>query len=250
MFDQIISENTARTRRPLAVALSFAGQVLLITLAVVAPLLHTETIVPGHLLRIISAPRRLGPVHLFTQRSPAAEYHARPGLRIFTDHIFRQPSHVPSTILPEMKGPSPDLLAGLSVPAIPGDDNGVPYGATMDLAQIPRPEAPKLAVQPSAPVTRTPLRVGGKVQAAKIVHQVTPVYPPLARQARISGIVRLEAVISRSGTIESLQVMSGYPLLTQAALDAVRQWVYQPTQLNGQPVEVLTQIEVNFKLSE
>jgi protein TonB len=94
------------------------------------------------------------------------------------------------------------------------------------------------------------LRVGGKVQAAKIVHQVTPVYPPLARQARISGIVRLEAAISRSGTIESLQVMSGHPMLTQAALDAVRQWVYQPTLLNGQPVEVVTQIEVNFKLAE
>jgi protein TonB len=88
------------------------------------------------------------------------------------------------------------------------------------------------------------------VQAAKLVRQVTPVYPPLARQARISGIVRLEAVISRSGLIESLQVMSGHPLLTQAALDAVRQWVYQPTLLNNVPVEVLTQIDVNFKLSE
>jgi len=88
------------------------------------------------------------------------------------------------------------------------------------------------------------------VQAAKIVRQVTPVYPPLARQTRISGIVRLEAVISLNGSIESLQVMSGHPLLTRAALDAVRQWVYQPTLLNGEPVEVVTQIEVNFKLAE
>jgi periplasmic protein TonB len=249
MFDAIIRENTARTRRPLAVALSFAGQVVLVTLAVIAPLLHTETIAPGHLLRIISAPRRLGPVHVFTERPPAGVYHQSAGLRVFTDHVFRQPAEIPSAILPEMKGPSPDLLAGLSGPAIPGDPNGVPYGATMDLAQISRPEPPKLT-SPPVPVTRAPVRVGGKVQAAKIVHQVTPAYPPLARQARISGIVRLEAVISRSGTIESLQVMSGHPLLTQAALDAVRQWVYQPTQLNGQPVEVLTQIEVNFKLAE
>jgi protein TonB len=250
MFDSIISENTARTRRPLAVALSFAGQVVLVTLAVVAPLLHTETIAPGHLLRVISAPRRLGVVHVFAQRSPAAEYRARPGLRVFTDPVFRQPAQVPNGILPEMKAPSPDLLAGLSGPAISGDPNGVPYGATMDLAQIPRPEPPKPAPQPPVPATRAPLRVGGKVQAAKIVHQVTPVYPPLARQARISGIVRLEAVISRSGLIESLQVMSGHPLLTQAALDAVRQWVYQPTLLNTVPVEVLTQIDVNFKLAE
>ena len=249
MFEPIISENTARTRRPLAVALSFSGQVLLVTLAVVAPLLHTETIAPGHLLRVISAPRRLGPVRVFTERPPAGVYHQRPGLRVFTDHVFRQPLRVPSGILPEMKEPSPDLLARLSGPAIPGDPNGVPFATGMDLAQIPRPDRPK-PTPALAPATRAPLRVGGKVQAAKIVHQVTPVYPPLARQARISGIVRLEAVISRSGMIESLQVMSGHPLLTQAALDAVRQWVYQPTLLNGQPVEVVTQIEVNFKLAD
>ena len=250
MFDAIISENTARTRRPLAVALSFAGQVVLVTLAVVAPLLHTETIAPGHLLRVISAPRRLGPVHVFAQTSPVAEYRARPGLRVFTDPVFRQPAQVPKDILAEMKAPSPDMLAGLSGPAISADLNGVPYGVGIDLAQIPKPEPSKPAPQTPVPATRAPLRVGGKVQAAKLVHQVTPAYPPLARQARISGIVRLEAVISRSGLIESLQVMSGHPLLTQAALDAVRQWVYQPTLLNTVPVEVLTQIEVNFKLAE
>ena len=77
-----------------------------------------------------------------------------------------------------------------------------------------------------------------------------PVYPQPARLARISGTVRLEALISRDGMIQSLRVMSGHPLLAQAALDAVRQWVYRPTRLNGEPVEVLTQIEVNFKLGE
>ena len=250
MFDPIISENTARTRRPLAVALSFSGQVALVTLAVVAPLLHTETIAPGYLRHVISAPRRLGPVRVFTASSPAGELRARPGLRVFTDRVFRQPAQVPSAILPEMKAPSPELLAGLSGPAIPGDPNGVPYGAMVDLAPVARPAPPKSALQPPAPAARAPVRVGGNVQAAKLVHQVRPVYPPLARQARISGVVRLEAVISRSGLIESLQVMSGHPLLTQAALDAVRQWVYQPTLLNNVPVEVLTQIDVNFKLSE
>src|SRR5260370_24850367 len=105
MFAAIIRENTACTRRPLAVALSFSGQVLLVTLAVVAPLLHTETIAPGHLLRVISAPRRLGPVHVFTQTLPAAVYHATPSLRVFTDPVSRQPAQVPSAILPNMKAP-------------------------------------------------------------------------------------------------------------------------------------------------
>ena len=86
------------------------------------------------------------------------------------------------------------------------------------------------------------------VQAAKILRQVKPIYPPLARQAHLSGDVLLEAVISREGTIESLRVINGQPLFVNAAIDAVRQWIYQPTLLNGEPVEVLTQIEVHFKL--
>ncbi|MEN6535929.1 MAG: energy transducer TonB, partial [Bryobacteraceae bacterium] len=94
------------------------------------------------------------------------------------------------------------------------------------------------------------IRVGGNVQQAKLVRQPRPVYPPLARQARIQGQVRLAAVISRDGTIQELQVVAGHPLLIQAALDAVKQWVYQPTLLNGEPVEVFTQIDVNFTLSQ
>jgi protein TonB len=75
-------------------------------------------------------------------------------------------------------------------------------------------------------------------------------YPALAKMARIQGVVRLEAVISRDGTIQSLKVISGHPLLIKAALDAVQRWRYQPTLLNGQPVEVATEIDVNFALAE
>jgi protein TonB len=75
------------------------------------------------------------------------------------------------------------------------------------------------------------------------------VYPPLARQARIQGTVRLQAIIAKDGTIQSLEVVSGHPLLVQSALDAVRQWRYQPTLLNGEPVEVSTTVDVIFTLS-
>jgi protein TonB len=75
-------------------------------------------------------------------------------------------------------------------------------------------------------------------------------YPPLARQARISGVVKFNAVIAKDGTIQNLTMISGHPLLVQAATEAVRQWVYQPTQLNGEPVEVITTIDVNFTLSQ
>jgi protein TonB len=86
------------------------------------------------------------------------------------------------------------------------------------------------------------------VQSAKLVNQVAPQYPPLARQARIQGTVRLEAVINKEGRIEELKVVSGHPMLVQAALAAVQQWEYQPTMLNGAPVEVITTIDVNFTM--
>jgi protein TonB len=90
--------------------------------------------------------------------------------------------------------------------------------------------------------------VGGQVAAARLLNQTRPVYPPLARQARIQGTVRLEAIINREGAIENLEVVSGHPLLIQSALNAVSQWRYQPTLLNGVPVEVITTIDVNFTM--
>jgi len=103
-----------------------------------------------------------------------------------------------------------------------------------------------------APPKITPKRVtvGGNVQAARLVNRVQPLYPPLARQTRISGTVKLHAIIGKNGAVEQLQVVSGHPLLVQSALDAVRQWRYQPTLLNGDPVEVDTEIDVIFSLAQ
>ena len=92
--------------------------------------------------------------------------------------------------------------------------------------------------------------MGGNVQQAKLLAQPRPVYPPLAKQARISGTVRFTAIIGRDGTIQNLTMLSGHPLLVAAATEAVKQWRYQPTLLNGEPVEVVTQIDVNFTLSQ
>ena len=105
---------------------------------------------------------------------------------------------------------------------------------------------------PSAPATaaQQPIRVGGDVQMAKLMKKVVPSYPPLARSARISGVVRLIGTIARDGTLRNLQLVSGHPLLTRAAIEAVRQWIYQPTLLNGEPVEVIAPIEVNFTLGD
>lgn len=95
-----------------------------------------------------------------------------------------------------------------------------------------------------------PLRVGGNVQSANLVTKVTPVYPAEAKQAHIQGTVRFNATIGTDGKMKDLTAVEGDPLLAEAAMKAVWQWVYRPTLLNGQPVEVQTQIDVNFTLAE
>jgi protein TonB len=92
--------------------------------------------------------------------------------------------------------------------------------------------------------------VGGNVQSANLLTQVKPAYPPLAKQARIQGVVVLEAEISKEGSIDNLKVITGHPLLIQAAIDAVKQWRYKPTLLNGEPVAVVTTITVNFAFAQ
>jgi TonB family protein len=92
------------------------------------------------------------------------------------------------------------------------------------------------------------IRVGNMVQERNLITKVDPLYPPLAMQARIQGLVRFNVVIGKDGRVANMQLVSGHPLLVAAAQDAVRHWVYRPTLLNGEPVEVVTELAVNFSL--
>jgi protein TonB len=93
-----------------------------------------------------------------------------------------------------------------------------------------------------------PLKVSHWAEG-NLIYRVQPIYPPLARQARIQGPVELQAIISKTGTIENLVVVRGHPMLATAAVEAVRQWRYRPYLLNSEPIEVETEITVNFVLS-
>jgi len=107
---------------------------------------------------------------------------------------------------------------------------------------------------PGAPATPPPpsanqnIRVGGNVQEARVLSKVQPAYPPLARQARVSGTVRVEATIGKDGRVKRAVAISGPPLLRQAAAEAVQRWKYSPGTLNGEPQEVTTQVDVAFAL--
>jgi len=172
-----------------------------------------------------------------------------PRFKLPDDKLY-QPKAIPKEVAQLDEPPA-------SPPAIPcagcvigGDPKGVPFGVPYTAPPIvnqppppPKAEAPK----PQAPQR---IRVGGSVQRAKQLETPSPIYPPLAKAQRISGTVSLSAVISKDGRIEQLTVISGHPMLIQAALDAVSRWRYQPTLLNGEPVEVWTQIDVNFTLTQ
>lgn len=110
------------------------------------------------------------------------------------------------------------------------------------------PPPPPPTGMPALPPSQ--IRVGANVESANLLKQVQPVYPPLAKAARVQGTVVFDAVIAKDGTVSNLTVVSGPPLLQVAAMQAARQWQYKPTLLNGQPVEVRTTISMNFALDQ
>jgi protein TonB len=141
-------------------------------------------------------------------------------------------------------------MAG-GVSGVPGGiPGGTPGGVLAGLGGGPPPPPPPPPVTVVKPKNTEPLRVGGNVIAANLIKKITPAYPPLAKQARIQGTVRFNAVIGKDGAIQNLTLVSGHPLLVPSATEAVKQWIYKPTLLNGEPVDVITQIDVNFTLSQ
>ncbi len=165
--------------------------------------------------------------------------------------ILRAPLKIPDKVaiidehdLP----PAPGLPAVVgSVPGgLPGGDSSITGLIRATTVTAPAPPV----VNTPKPTTPQRVQVGGSVIAASLIKRVVPQYPALARQARVQGTVRFTAIISRDGTIQNLQLISGHPLLVPAARDAIAQWVYKPTILNTEPVEVITQIEFTFVLSQ
>lgn len=252
MFEQSILNGATKTRRAWTVMVSFAGQIVLIGIAILIPLVAFDRMPMVQLTAPVVPP---GP------ERPRADQ-PKPHVELVdVRHLqnprpFTAPSAVPQGVVTNLKDPEPPLvMAGNErhdfVPGSPGSGEGVPYALGNPVWQIPTPPPPRdtTPVVRSVQKPKDPVPISSGVMLAKLIRQVKPVYPPLAIQTRTEGTVRLQAVISRDGIIQELQVVSGHFLLVQAAVDAVRQWVYQPTTLNGVPVEVVTTVDVHFKLS-
>jgi periplasmic protein TonB len=132
---------------------------------------------------------------------------------------------------------------GVGVPG--GVEGGIPGGALGGVVGG-LPSAPPPPPPPPAPTQ--PVRVGGNIAPPKKTRDIKPVYPQIAQSARVSGVVIIEATIGPNGKVQNARVLRSIPLLDQAALDAVKQWEYTPTLLNGVPVPVIMTVTVNFTL--
>ncbi len=253
MFEQtfVDSVRTGKTNKPWSVLLSFVIQILLVGVLILIPLIYTDTLPRTQLTSLLVAPPPPPPPPPPPAPAPVKMVKVIP--RQFDAGKLLAPKTIPKEIAMIKEEEMPPIAGTVGV--IGGVPGGVPGGApggvlgSLGLGNVPPPPPPPVKEAPK-PATPQRIRVGGNVQAAKLLRQPKPTYPPLAKQARISGVVRFTAVIGKDGTIQNLQLVSGHPLLIPSAQEAVKRWVYQPTLLNQEPVEVITQIDVNFTLSQ
>ena len=226
---------------------SFAVQCVGVAILIIVPLIYTDTLPRATLASMLTAPPPPPPPPPPPAAQPIKVVKVAP--RQFDAGRLMAPKTIPKDIAmikeedlppPTSTGVVGGVPGGVAGGSMGGVLGGI-VGAVQTAAPPPPPKVEKKVMR---------VRVGGNVQAANLIRKVIPVYPTLAKQARIQGTVRFQAIIGKDGTIQNLQLVSGHPLLVANAQQAVAQWVYRPTLLNGEPVEVVTTIDVNFTLSQ
>jgi len=243
MFEDSLLESGGRlkTKRGRTTTFAIILEIALIGVMVLMPLIFTEALPKQQLMTFLVAPPppppppppAAAPVHVVHQ--------------VQTDIVngaLRTPTKIPQKVQMIKEDEAPPQMAAAGV--VGGVAGGIPGGAMNGVIGGIISSTPV-----AVPKVATPqrVRVSAGVTSGLLVRKVNPVYPPLARQARISGTVVLRAVISKDGSIENLSLVSGHPMLAPAAIDAVKQWKYKPYLLNGEPVEVDTEVQVNFTLA-
>jgi protein TonB len=232
-----------------AIPCAYIAEAVLVGALALVPLIYTEALPKTVWTEVLRAPLPPPP--------PPASFGSQTLRRatrgVSSDEVLKAPPSVPPNVAQVHDEPLPPAPFSSATIGIPGGIYDGQAGAVLDpvLRNLLRNAAPQ-PPPPQRSKASQPLRIrpGGNVIPPRLIYQPKPEYPQLARVARIEGAVEFEAVISKDGTIEELKVLRGHPFLVKAALEAVRQWRYQPTLLNGEPIEVVTEITVNFKLVE
>ncbi len=248
MFEQTIL-TTPAGHRVFGTFAGVAGQAFFAGALILAPMIFPQVLPQVQSLTSLVAPGPPPPPPGTTVRPKGTVAH----------HLFRctfcEPAAIPKRVaeIVDAVADAPPAVDSIGVPGSVGV--GVPgsiLSSLLEMRPAPVPPPAAAAAPKPAPDVPTPIaryRPGGNVKPAMLIRRVDPVYPAIAKQARISGVVELEGVIGVDGRVHELKVKSGPALLVQAALDAVSQWLYQPTKLNGQPVEVIMPVTVTFRLN-
>ena len=239
LFEDLISSDVVihKTQQSRTLPVSIAVHVALIAFIFLSPILNsdelpaTNSAVRAFFVEPAAAPPPPPPP---PPPAPKAQVVQKTPPKVVDDSRFVAPVETPDQVKPQE---SIDLGLEGGVPG--GVEGGVPGGVVGGV----------VGGLPDAPPPVQPVRVGGNIKEPKKLKDVKPAYPDIAKQARVQGIVILECTISPQGRVTDVKVLRGIPLLDAAAQEAVRQWVYTPTLLNGVPVPVIMTVTVNFRLS-
>ncbi len=250
MFESIELSNARRSRALLTFGISCLLHVVVIATLVIVPLIYFNVLPQQELLTFLMLPPSPPPPPP-PPPPPAPRSVVPPRVVV---HNFVAPTAIPRSIPPPVNEPpviEPEFSQGIAgitggiVGGIPGGiAGGIPGGLLKQPAVLPPPPPP-----PPQPVAHTPIKVGGNLEQAKLILKVDPVYPQLARVARVAGPVELEVTVDEDGNVSRVKVVGGNPLLEKSAINAVRQWKFSPTILNGEPVPVVADITVMFRLT-
>jgi len=231
MFNElVVSGNQPHTHKPWSVAVSATIQAVILGVLILIPLLYTEVLPKAMLNTFLVAPA-----------PPPPPPPPQPVVKVAPKVINLQKMVAPTVI------PKNVAMVKEEAPVVyTNNGEGVNGGTGNMLGGLigSGPAAPP----PPPPAAPQRIRVGGQVEAASLVNKVEPQYPPIAKTAHVAGTVVLHAIIGKDGAIRELQFVSGPPLLMKAAMDAVKEWRYKPTMLNGEAVEVDTTVDVVFSL--
>ena len=242
MFEQSLLLNQD-AKRPWNFLASLSAELLAISAVLLIPLLYRDHLPIVHWKDIMVGPAPLAPPPLQPVLSHRSGVASTPVARpVFRFTAGKNPHPAQPGV--ELTVDAPPTL-GSNIGA-GGATNALETFIPNYVAVLPQPRHEAAAPKPPP----APIRVTSDLQMAKLLRKVIPEYPALARSARISGVVRLIGTIGEDGTIRNLQLVSGHPLLARAAMEAVGQWIYKPTLLNGKPVEVIAPIEVTFSLGQ
>lgn len=246
MFDQTFVDGAGKTNRSWTVTLSFALEFLAVGVMILIPLIWTGVLPKASQWSMLTAPAPPPPP---APPSQPVRKSIKTVRRQFIGQTLQAPPVMPdkvAMIVDDAPVSTSGVVTALDAAGMPG----AIAAASPSIGPAPPPPIlPPPHVNEAPKKIEEPYRQSSRLQAAKCINCPRPAYPPIAKQARIQGAVVLSAVIAKNGTVQMVSVVSSAnPLLIQAAMEAVKKWVYVPTILNGEAVEVVTEITVNFAL--